>query len=161
MANDLIIIRGVQGSGKTFLANMIKDALAYRGNNDVVIIEKDMIREQNQTINGIDASSPKYQHEVMRKQERMVASALRNGKTVICSNASFVVWSSIKPLFELSLDILGKEPIIYSSENQFENVHNVKQETVDEYQNKMVSYNQLRTFIDVYKEKRDAEKANM
>lgn len=115
----LILVRGLPGSGKSTLAKSMMSA-------DTVHVEADMYF--------IDHVTGKYvfQPELIRQAhgwcQNTTGAALASGKDVIVSN-TFTTVKELRPYFEMA-KIFGIVPTVILAQNQFQNEHNVPEETL-------------------------------
>lgn len=114
---NLILVRGIPGSGKTTLArnlcNLLDNVMARH-------YEADMYFEDAQGNYNFDASKLNRAHNWCIDKTR---EALEENRTVVVSN-TFTTKKELKPYFDMAreFDIV---PVVYLAQNQFNNVHNV------------------------------------
>lgn len=117
--SKLYLIRGLPGSGKSTLAkNLLNSFTAYR-------FEADMYFVDDYGNYNFDANKLRFAHEWCKEQTR---KHLDKDDTVIVSN-TFTTIKELKPYFEIAKEF-GITPIVIHCQNQFQNVHNVPEETL-------------------------------
>jgi predicted kinase len=115
----LILIRGLPGSGKSTLAKTLMT-------DNTVHVEADMYF--------IDDASGKYvfHPELIRQAhgwcQNTTGAALAEGKDVIVSN-TFTTIKELRPYFDMAKNF-GIVPTVILAQNQFQNEHNVPEETL-------------------------------
>ena len=129
MTNNLIIIRGVPGSGKSTTARKMKEK-----NPEYVHIEADMffMRDGEYVF---DASKLGAAHAWCQARTE---AELRAGKTVIVSN-TFTTIKELRPYFQIAERVLGTYPVVHTCNGVFENVHGVPPEKVKQMRDRFVS----------------------
>ena len=129
MTNNLIIIRGVPGSGKSTTARKMKEK-----NPTYVHIEADMffMRDGEYVF---DASKLGAAHAWCQARTE---AELRAGRTVIVSN-TFTTIKELRPYFQIADRVLGTYPVVHTCNGVFENVHGVPPEKVKQMRDRFVS----------------------
>ena len=129
MTNNLIIIRGVPGSGKSTTARKMKEK-----NPAYIHIEADMffMRDGEYVF---DASKLGAAHAWCQARTE---AELRAGKTVIVSN-TFTTIKELVPYFQIADRVLGIYPVVHTCNGVFENVHGVPPEKVKQMRDRFVS----------------------
>ena len=120
--NTLTLIRGIPGSGKSTLAKLLVDNCARYGAM-MHHFEADMWFYRGGKYD-FDAAKLRLAHQWCQES---TADCLRTGYHVVVSN-TFTTIKELKPYFEMSYDILGKPPIVYVAQNEFQNIHSVPDE---------------------------------
>ena len=123
----LILVRGIPGSGKTTLANILKDTLDKEGMPAAYHFEADQYFVDEQGNYNFDASELGAAHGQCLRKTR---EGLERGGTVIVSN-TFTTIRELKPYFNLAKEF-GIMPVVYLAQNQFNNVHNVPAEKLEQ-----------------------------
>lgn len=120
MTNNLLLVRGIPGSGKSTTARKMKEK-----NPEYVHIEADMFFMRD-GVYMFDASKLGAAHAWC--QARTEAELLA-GKTVIVSN-TFTTIKELRPYFEIAHRVLGTYPAVHTCHGEFENIHGVPPEKV-------------------------------
>jgi len=120
---ELIIIRGLPGSGKSTLAKQI---MRSRWPTLTFHFEADMFHYDEKGNYNWNPGRLKEAHEWCRNS---CAETLAAGRVVIVSN-TFTTEKELRPYFEMAKGF-GIVPIVYHSENQFGNIHNVPDEAIE------------------------------
>jgi predicted kinase len=116
---NLIIIRGLPGSGKTTLASVIAT------DNNFEHYEADMFFID---VNGkykFDRSNIRQAHEWCQTSTK---HALAEGKSVIVSN-TFTTVKELKPYFQMAKTV-GITPTVYICQNDWGSIHGVPEDTM-------------------------------
>ena len=117
---QLILVRGIPGSGKTTLArnlcNLLDNVMARH-------YEADMYFEDAQGNYNFDATKLHQAHTWCHNKTR---EALEQNRTAVVSN-TFTTIKELKPYFNLAKEFFIV-PVVYLAQNQFPNVHNVPAE---------------------------------
>ena len=120
MTNNLVLIRGIPGSGKSTTARKMKEK-----NPEYVHIEADMFFMRY--------GEYRFQPERLREAHAWCQSyaeiELKLGRTVIVSN-TFTTIKELRPYFEIARRVLGKYPVVHTCHGKFENVHGVPPEKI-------------------------------
>lgn len=134
----LFLIRGISGSGKTFLANKMKKEI-----NDSVIVESDNFFELEDGYN----FDYKYISDAHNYCLSLVAFHLFRKRTVIVSNTS-INYEHIKIYYELSLRYDSEFEII-NLEEKYKNTHNVPEKDLNSMRSRFVPLT-TNEFINLY-----------
>lgn len=123
----LIIIRGLPGSGKTSMANDIKDEIVFSGGlaSSVEHIEADMFMTDARGHYEYDRNRLRECHDACYG---VAKSSLAEGKTVIVAN-TFVTMQEIMPYIKLGLKFKAHVHII-TAQGEYRSVHNVPEEVI-------------------------------
>lgn len=126
--NNLILIRGVPGSGKSTTARKMKEK-----NPEYVHIEADMwfVRDGKYEF---DATKLGQAHAWCQARTE---AELRVGKTVIVSN-TFTTIKELRPYFAITERVLGTCPVVHTCYGIFENIHGVPPEKVKQMRDRFV-----------------------
>lgn len=116
----LILIRGLPGSGKSTLAKNMARTLGYQH------YEADMYFTKN---NGSYEFNPELLPDAHHWCKNKACVALCKGQSVIVSNTFVRKWEMIQ-YNNIAADT-GAELIILEAKGDWENVHNVPQETIE------------------------------
>lgn len=127
--NRLILVRGVPGSGKSTYARSLLER-----NIEYVHFEADMWFERNGKYE-FDAKKLGQAHAWCRTQTE---DALRAGKTVIVSN-TFTTIKELVPYFNISKDVLGTNPYVYTCEGEYESIHDVPRDKIKQMRERFVT----------------------
>ena len=114
---ELILIRGLPGSGKSSLARRLID-----GNSEHLEADQYFM---NEGIYEFDANKLRYAHEWCKDKTQYF---LRLDKRVIVSN-TFSTSKELKPYFLIAKDF-GIVPTVLHCQNSFGSIHNVPEETI-------------------------------
>lgn len=117
---QLVLIRGLPGSGKSTMAK----ALARAGFEH---FEADTYHLNNKGDYCFDRANVKAAHEWCQKETR---KALEDGKRVVVSNTFTQLWE-MAPYFEMA-KALGIEPNVLEAKGNWQNVHNVPAEVMEQ-----------------------------
>lgn len=120
MTNNLVLIRGIPGSGKSTTARKMREK-----NPEYVHIEADMFFMRD-GVYMFDASKLGAAHAWCQARTE---AELRAGKTVIVSN-TFTTIKELRPYFEIARRVLGTYPVVHTCHGKFENVHGVPPEKI-------------------------------
>ncbi len=118
---NLIIIRGLPGSGKTTLANRIGESIQSNWTH----YEADMFFTDTQGNYKWDRTKLREAHEWCMTQTR---EDMGKGYTVIVSN-TFTTKRELKPYFNMALE-WGITPTVITCENDWGSIHNIPPETM-------------------------------
>lgn len=129
MTNNLILIRGIPGAGKSTTARKMKEK-----NPEYVHIEADMFFMRD-GVYVFDASKLGAAHAWCQARTE---AELRAGKTVIVSN-TFTTIKELRPYFAITERVLGTYPVVHTCNGVFENVHGVPPEKVKQMRDRFVS----------------------
>jgi predicted kinase len=127
---QLIIVRGLPGSGKSTLAHLIAGEINRGDPGMAQVFEAD----QFFMIDG------KYQFEASELPQAhgdclaRTAKHLERGGVAIVSN-TFTTRRELKPYFNLAKEF-GIVPVVYLAQNQFNNVHGVPAEKLEQMRNR-------------------------
>jgi predicted kinase len=130
---QLILVRGIPGSGKSTLARNLCDLVDNTMSNTVLSrhFEADMYFEDAQGNYNFDVTKLHQAHTWCQNKTR---EALEENRTVVVSN-TFTTAKELKPYFALAREF-GIVPIVYLAQNQFNNVHNVPAEKLEQMRNR-------------------------
>jgi tRNA uridine 5-carbamoylmethylation protein Kti12 len=130
---QLILVRGIPGSGKSTLARNLCDLVDNTMSNTVLSrhYEADMYFEDEQGNYNFDAFKLALAHGWCLRKTR---EALEENRTVIVSN-TFTTIKELKPYFALAKEFFIV-PVVYLAQNQFNNVHNVPAEKLEQMRNR-------------------------
>lgn len=130
---QLILVRGIPGSGKSTLARNLCDLVDNTISNTVLSrhFEADMYFEDAQGNYNFDVTKL---HQAHTWCQNMTREALEENRTVVVSN-TFTTVKELKPYFALAREF-GIVPIVYLAQNQFNNVHNVPDEKLEQMRNR-------------------------
>lgn len=117
---ELILVRGIPGSGKTTLAMRIGVFYRNMGHENVCHFEADQYFIDEFANYNFDVSKLYDAHKWCQEKTRGV---LEQNGTVIVSN-TFTTKKELKPYFDMAGEF-GIVPVVYLAQNQFNNVHNV------------------------------------
>lgn len=132
--NDLILIRGVPGSGKTTLAENLMLELEHCG-YQVFHIEADHYFEDDEGNYRFNRDELGHAHKWCRgNAERM----LRTPRVVIVSN-TFTTYKEIKPY----MDMFNRTPIIIEATGNYESIHGVPEETMQKMRQRYEPLDQI------------------
>ena len=121
---NMILVRGIPGSGKSTLA---RNLLNLPDNVMARHYEADMYFLDDQGNYNFDATKLYHAHKWCQNKTR---EALEENRTVVVSN-TFTTVKELKPYFELAREF-GIVPIVYLAQNQFNNVHGVPAEKLQQ-----------------------------
>ena len=127
---DLILIIGVPGSGKTTLAKKIRQERM----EEYKIFEADMFFERN----GLYNWNPRLLGAAHKWCYDQVENALKQGESVIVSNTSLIP-KDRKPYLKLAKKY-GANIEVFTCKGNFQNLHNVPDETIERMRQKFVPY---------------------
>lgn len=119
---ELIIVRGLPGSGKTTLANRIGASIQSNWTH----YEADMFFMDDKGNYKWDRTKLREAHEWCLVQTR---EDINRGYTVIVSN-TFTTRRELKPYFDIALEYFIT-PTVITCENDWGSIHNVPLETMD------------------------------
>lgn len=123
---ELILIRGLPGSGKTTLArHLITTNQMLKMSASVNHYEADMFFMVNEKYE-FDATRLNQAHNWCLDKTR---EGVEQGGTVIVSN-TFTRLRELRPYFELAKEF-NIVPVVYLAQNTFGSVHGVPEETMD------------------------------
>jgi tRNA uridine 5-carbamoylmethylation protein Kti12 len=115
----LILVRGIPGSGKSTIARQLDDAM-----EDSLHIEADMYFMKD----GVYQFDATKLHAAHTWCQNMTDTALARGNSVIVSN-TFTTVKELRPYFDIAKKF-GIVPTVIVAQNQFQNEHNVPEETL-------------------------------
>ena len=115
---QLVLIRGLPGSGKSTMAK----ALARAGFEH---FEADTYHMNNEGDYCFDRANAKAAHEWCQQETR---KALERGKQVVVSNTFIQLWEMV-PYFDMA-KALGIEPNVLEAKGNWQNVHAVPAEVM-------------------------------
>lgn len=115
---QLVLIRGLPGSGKSTMAK----ALARAGFEH---FEADTYHMNNEGDYCFDRANAKAAHEWCQQETR---KALERGKQVVVSNTFIQLWEMV-PYFDMA-KVLGIEPNVLEAKGNWQNVHAVPAEVM-------------------------------
>lgn len=121
---QLILVRGIPGSGKSTLA---RNLLNLSDNVMARHFEADMYFEDAEGNYNFDVTKLHQAHTWCQNKTR---EALEQNRCVVVSN-TFTTAKELKPYFALAREF-GIVPIVYLAQNQFNNVHNVPAEKLEQ-----------------------------
>ena len=132
---ELILIRGLPGSGKSYLADWLKTVLNYDpdwwdGSEHMWFHrETDQFFCSDKYVNDykFDASKLKEAHQWCQNEVRGI---LNSGCSVIVSNTFTRIWE-MQPYIDMAKEFGAKLTVI-TCEGQYGSVHNVPQEKIQE-----------------------------
>ena len=128
MMNNLVLIRGIPGSGKSTTARKMKEK-----NPEYIHIEADMFFMRD-GVYVFDASKLGAAHAWCQARTE---AELRAGKTVIVSN-TFTTIKELLPYFQIADRVLGTNPVVHTCHGEFENIHGVPPEKVNQMRDRFV-----------------------
>ena len=126
--NNLVLIRGIPGSGKSTTARKMKEK-----NPEYIHIEADMFFMRD-GVYVFDASKLGAAHAWCQARTE---AELRAGKTVIVSN-TFTTIKELLPYFQIADRVLGTYPVVHTCHGEFENIHGVPPEKVNQMRDRFV-----------------------
>lgn len=130
----LLLIIGIPGSGKSTLAEKTKrEDIRFK---DANIWEADMFFIDE---NGNYKWNPKTIGAAHLWCKLKVENDMKNGKNIIVSNTSLVP-SERKPYIDLAKKY-GYQVEVIECNNEFQNIHNVPEETIKKMKNRFVPFN--------------------
>lgn len=118
---DLVLIRGIPGSGKTTLANKLVEA----SQQNVVHFEADMFFEKDGEYK-FDRTKLRDAHQWCLEQ---TAYHLEQGYRVIVANTFTTMWE-LKAYFDLANDF-GIIPTVYVCQSNWGSIHSVPPDTLE------------------------------
>jgi predicted kinase len=125
---QLILVRGIPGSGKSTLARQLMN---LSDNIMARHYEADMFFMDEAGSYNFDASKLNRAHNWCIDKTR---DGLEQNRTVVVSN-TFTTVNELKPYFALAKEF-GIVPVVYLAQNQFNNVHNVPAEKLEQMRNR-------------------------
>lgn len=128
---DLVLIRGLPGSGKSTFAQDIKRSFPRR----TVHVEADQFFNFPGTGYEFNPSFLGDAHKYCQAKTKL---GLEAGKRVIVSN-TFTTMKEMKPYFKMAEE-LGLESIVICLKNDFGSVHNVPEESIARMRERWVDY---------------------
>lgn len=132
MTAKLILVRGIPGSGKSTLARNICYTLGLMSvPAEVDHYEADMYFMDEAGNYNFDVTKL---HQAHTWCQNMTREALEQNRTVVVSN-TFTTVKELKPYFALAREF-GIVPVVYLAQNQFNNVHNVPAEKLEQMRNR-------------------------
>ena len=120
-----ILIRGICGSGKSTFAKQLVEYYHCLYNN-ATHLEADQFFED---ADGNYNWNPELLYAAHKWCQSSTYEALKKGNTVVVSN-TFTTKKELKPYFEIAKEF-NIIPVVILCENQFGNVHNVPEETLE------------------------------
>jgi tRNA uridine 5-carbamoylmethylation protein Kti12 len=150
MSKKLILVRGTPGSGKSTLARQIESEVRHT-TECVKHLEADQYFIKYNSATGVD----EYIFDVSKLHQAHMWCEAETNKllgldyTVIVSN-TFTTIKELRPYFDIALKN-GILPTAYLAQNQFKNVHDVPQESLDRMKRRFVY--DISDFVVTYQQK--------
>lgn len=126
MSKKLVLVRGMPGSGKSTIAAAMDTSLEY------IHLEADM----HFVSGGVYKFDADQLHSAHMWCQECTDSYLKKDYAVVVSN-TFTTIKELRPYFEIALGN-GILPVVYLAQNQFQNVHDVPQESLDRMKRRFV-----------------------
>jgi len=124
MAGNLILIRGLPGSGKTTMAKELLKVL------DAVHVEADMYWLDKDGNYNFD---PKCLHQAHSWCQTIADEGLSLGRNIIVSN-TFTTKKEMKPYLNMDYDSIA----IFEAKGKYKSIHNVPKETIKKMKDRWV-----------------------
>lgn len=118
MTNNLVLIRGIPGAGKSTTARKMREK-----NPEYVHIEADMFFMRD----GEYVFQPERLGEAHAWCQSRTEAELKLGRTVIVSN-TFTTIKELRPYFEIARRVLGTYPVVHTCNGNYDNIHGVPPE---------------------------------
>lgn len=126
MSKKLVLVRGMPGSGKSTIAAAMDSSLECNH------LEADMYF----MVGGIYKFDADKLHHAHMWCQTETDRYLKKDQVVVVSN-TFTTIKELRPYFDIALDN-GILPAVYLAQNQFKNVHDVPQESLDRMKRRFV-----------------------